>query len=88
LVHGQTTYREIDAAWWRWASEQIQKRTLRLDLMRKMGQVPFQFDGTTWTVRLDPVYRKNGTINRFDRSFVGTDGRVLEPTHRVMRGAS
>ena len=74
-----TTHREIENAWWRWAAEQLVRKMAAADIVRTVGDKPFSFGGTDWVVRLHPVLSSSGKSFRFERHYVGADGRVLRP---------
>ena len=68
-----STYRELDAAWWRWAASQSHTGAKGRALDR-LANVPFPYDGTNWTVR-----REQGSGKRIVSIYVAADGRTLVP---------
>lgn len=69
-------YRELDAAWWRWAVSQP-RCGARGRVLERLADVPFPFYGTDWTVR-----REHGTGTRLVSIYVAVDGRILAPLRR------
>ena len=72
------TYRDLDAAWWRWAVSQS-RRGLKGRVLERLAEVPFPCDGTEWTLR-----RVKSTGKRIVSIYTATDGRILAPLrHRA-----